>query len=92
MVALSKLFTRSGTTPGETAPAEVIVLRSFGLVALLLFVLEKLTTRPEPALHGRGPFSMASAAATASSAASTSATTQKPSSSSAVRSPMRVAT
>ncbi|MGA2014315.1 MAG: hypothetical protein ABSH51_27820, partial [Solirubrobacteraceae bacterium] len=41
-------------TPAERAPAEVIVLRSFGLIALLLFVAETVTTRPEPALHGRG--------------------------------------
>jgi signal transduction histidine kinase len=54
MVALFKWFTRSGMTPGEKAPAEVVVLRSFGLVALLLFVLETVTTRPELALHGRG--------------------------------------
>jgi signal transduction histidine kinase len=54
MAALVKWFTRNGLTPAERAPAEVIVLRSFGLIALLLFVAETVTTRPEPALHGRG--------------------------------------
>jgi signal transduction histidine kinase len=55
MLAIYRWLTRSGFDPDErTAPAEVIVLRSFGLAYLALFVVEIFTTRPYPALHGRG--------------------------------------
>jgi signal transduction histidine kinase len=49
-------FTRSRFAgPGcRRAPIEVIVLRSLGLVYLALFILATATTKPHPALHGRG--------------------------------------
>lgn len=41
--------------PGSRrAPIEVIVLRSLGLVYLTLFIVATATTKPYPALHGRG--------------------------------------
>jgi signal transduction histidine kinase len=55
MIAIYRWLTRSGFNQGEdTAPAEVIVLRCFGLAYLVVFVVEVFTTRPYPGLHGRG--------------------------------------
>ena len=51
---LRAYFTRSGLGGSGRAPAEVIALRSLGLVYLTLFIVATVTTRPYPALHGRG--------------------------------------
>jgi signal transduction histidine kinase len=54
MLTLFRWLTRSNFYPGERkAPAEVIVLRCFGLAYLALFVVEVFTTRPYPGPHGR---------------------------------------
>ena len=54
--ALPRWFTRSHFGPDRDAraPIEVLILRSLGLVYLGLFILTTVTTKPYPALHGRG--------------------------------------
>ncbi len=49
-------FTRNGLSdaPDARAPAEAIFLRLLGLTYLVLFILASATTRPQPALEGRG--------------------------------------
>ncbi len=44
----------AGDSGESRAPAEVIALRGFGLVYLAAFAVDALTTRPYPALSGRG--------------------------------------
>jgi signal transduction histidine kinase len=53
---LADWFTRSrfGSSGYRRAPIEAIVLRSLGVVYLGLFIVATTTTKPHPALHGRG--------------------------------------
>lgn len=54
--AFAHWFTRNHFAPERNAraPIEVLILRSLGVVYLALFILATATTRPFPALHGRG--------------------------------------
>ena len=56
LLAVRKFFQwfTSSSVSDERAPAEVIMLRSFGLFSLLLLASDTITTRPHPGLHGRG--------------------------------------
>jgi signal transduction histidine kinase len=47
-------FTSSGITPGQRAPVEAILARTFGLASFTLFLAGTITTRPRPGLHGNG--------------------------------------
>jgi len=49
-----KWFTQGIDPDGRRAPAEVIVIRCFGMAWLALVLLSTISTRPHPGLHGRG--------------------------------------
>jgi len=48
-----KWFARSGFNPDQPAPIEAIVLRCIGVLALALFLLATVLTRPRPGVDGR---------------------------------------
>jgi signal transduction histidine kinase len=54
MLAIYRWFTRSGFDADARAPVEAVVLRLVGLAYLVVFVVDTVTTRPHPGLHGRG--------------------------------------
>lgn len=58
MLRLIRWFTSSGHfgvhDGRQRAPVEVIVLRSIGVVYLVVFIISGFTTRPHPGLSGRG--------------------------------------
>jgi signal transduction histidine kinase len=54
MLAIYRWFTRSGFDADTRAPVEAVVLRLVGLAYLVVFVVDTVTTRPHPGLHGRG--------------------------------------
>lgn len=48
-------LTRRWLGYGDTrAPIEAIALRTLGLAYLVVFIVDSITTRPHPGLHGRG--------------------------------------
>jgi signal transduction histidine kinase len=54
--SFARSFARSGFSSDRNAraPMEILILRSLGVVYLALFILGTATTKPTPALHGRG--------------------------------------
>jgi signal transduction histidine kinase len=48
-------FTRSGFDGDQRAPVEAIILRSLGLVYLVLFIAATVGTHPHPGVSGKGP-------------------------------------
>jgi len=72
MLAIYRWFTGSTSGSSETgASAEAIVLRSFGIAYLVVFLVETFTSRPYPGLHGRGAVILAATIAFVAAAAST---------------------
>lgn len=61
MLAIYRWFTRRGLygSTDEPPPIEVIAVRLLGLVYLVVFILDTITTHPRPGLHGRGPVVLA---------------------------------
>jgi signal transduction histidine kinase len=55
MIALYRWLTRDiSKGDGSTAPAEAIALRAIGVIFVVVFVAETITTKPRPGLHGKG--------------------------------------
>ncbi len=55
MTRLFRSFTHSRWgPPGRPVPIEAMILRSFGVVWLLIVIVGSFTTRPYPGFHGRG--------------------------------------
>jgi signal transduction histidine kinase len=58
MLAIYRWFTGGWLDPTsptrKRAPIEAIALRSLGVVYLVVFIVDTFTTKPHPALHGRG--------------------------------------
>jgi signal transduction histidine kinase len=72
MLAIYRWLTGSKFGPnGARAPAEAIVLRSVGIVYLIVFLVETFTSRPYPGLHGRGAVILAATIAFVATAVST---------------------
>jgi signal transduction histidine kinase len=54
MVSFYRWLTRSGFDADDAAPVEAIALRLLGLAYLVVFIVDTVTTRPRPGVHGRG--------------------------------------
>jgi signal transduction histidine kinase len=72
MLAIYRWFTGRRSDSGKTgAFAEAIVLRSFGIAYVVVFLVETFTSRPYPGLHGRGAVILAATIAFVAAAAGT---------------------